>query len=266
MFIKLMIPVALVAGLATPAVVKGGFPGHGWSSVSPAAFLEAKLKLSTDQKSALHEVFKRHRPALAEKVQTVVQARNAALDAGMDPSVTQEAWRVQQEQMADAVYGLAKEIRSAYLEALPVLTDAQKTAGKALLKKAHSHMEGMHGRHHAFALGFVKHRLELTDAQSAAIQTILENHKTALEAKAEGLHKATSAAQEVGLDPAATQVALDQQFAAVREAGMALSSEVRSAYLEMVPQLTPDQREAAKGLMKDFREAVDGVRKLALGF
>ena len=93
-----------------------------------------------------------------------MQARNAALDAGMDPAVPQEAWRVQQEQVADAMYDVAKEVRSAYLEALPILTEPQKAEGKALLKKAHGHMEGMHGRHHGFALGFLKNRLELTDA------------------------------------------------------------------------------------------------------
>ena len=41
---------------------------------------------------------------------------------------------------------------------------------------------------------------------------------------------------------------------------------MRAVYLEILPQLTPEQREAAKGLVVDFRNAVDGVRKLALGF
>ena len=49
-------------------------------------------------------------------------------------------------------------------------------------------------------------------------------------------------------------------------AGFALASEVRAVYLEFYPQLSPAQREAARSLVVDFRNAVDGVRKLALGF
>lgn len=231
----------------------------------PCAVLESRLKLSTDQKTAIRDAFKRHKPALAARVETLMQARNAVLDAGMDPAVTPEAWRAQQGQLADAMYDVAKEIRGAYLEALPTLTDSQKAKAKALLKKTHAHMEGLHGRHHEFALRFVQHRLELTDAQMTAIQTVMDNHKTALTAKKETLHKAMATAMEAAMDPATPQGVLDQRFGTVKEAGFALSTEVRAAYLEVVPQLTPDQREAAKGLMRDFRNAVDGVRKLALG-
>ena len=135
-----------------------------------------------------------------------------------------------------------------------------------MLKKFHAHLEGMHGRHHAFALRFLKNRLDLTEAQAAAIQTTLDNHKTALGAKGDALHKAMAAAVEQAADPAASQAVLDQRFTAVKEAGMAMSTEVRAIYLEVDPQLTPDQREGAKELAKDFRNAVDGVRKLALGF
>jgi hypothetical protein len=85
-------------------------------------------------------------------------------------------------------------------------------------------------------------------------------------AKRDTLHQAMTTAMEAALDPATSQAALDQRFSTVKETGFALSAEVRSAYLEIVPQLTQEQREAAVGLMKDFRNAVDGVRKLALGF
>lgn len=261
MFLKLLIPATVAAGLCAPMAFPGGF--HG---AAPGALLEAKLKLSAEQKAAIHGVFKQHKPALAKKVETLVQARNAALDAGMDPTVPQGAWQIQQEQVADAMYDVAKEVRSAYLAALPILTAGQKAEGESLLKKAHGHMEGMHGRHHGFALGFLKNRLELTDAQGTAIQTILDSHRTALAAKRDTLHKAMTAALETGLDPAASQAVLDQRYGAAKEAGLALSTEVRSVYLEIVPRLTPEQREAATGLMVDFRTAADGVRKLALGF
>lgn len=263
MLFKLLIPATLAAGFCVPAAVHGCQGEHG---AGPAAVLQAKLKLTADQKTALQGVIKRHRPALATEVESLVQARNAALDAGMDPAVTPEAWRVQQDQVADAAYRVVKEVRSAYLEALPILTEAQKTEGKALLRKVRSHMEGMHGRHHAFALRFVKNRLELTETQGKAIQTVLDNHKTALAARRETLHRAMAAALDAALDPATTQEALDQHFGTVKEAGFALSAEVRTAYLEILPQLTPEQRESAKALVKDFRNAVDAVRKLALGF
>jgi Spy/CpxP family protein refolding chaperone len=264
MLVKLLIPATLAAGLCTPFALKGGF--HGGAGQMPGAFLESKLKLTADQKTAVHEVFKRHKPILAANVEALIQARNAALDSGMDPTITQEAWRAQQERMADAVYDVAKEVRRAYLEALPILTDAQKAEGKALLKKAHGHMEGMHGRHHEFALHFLTNRLDLTKAQVTAIQTVLDNHKTALKAKQEALHKEAVPAMEAAMDPATPQSTMDQRFGTVKEAGFALSAEVRATYLEIVPHLTPEQREAAKGLMQDFRNAVDGVRKLALGF
>lgn len=264
MLSKLLIPATLAAGLFAPVALNGGF--HGGGGQMPGAILEAKLKLSAEQKTAIHEVLKRHKPILATKVEALVQARDVVLDAGMDPAVTLETWRGQQELMADAIYDVAKEVRSAYLEALPTLTDSQKAEGKALLKKAHSHMEGMHGRHHEFALRFVANRLDLTATQVTAIQTVLDNHKNALTAKKETLHKAMAAAMEAAVDPTTSQASLDQRYGTVKEAGFALSAEVRAAYLEIVPQLTPEQREAAKGLMKDFRNAVDGVRKLALGF
>lgn len=127
-------------------------------------------------------------------------------------------------------------------------------------------MEGMHGRHHGSALGFLKDRLELSEAQAAAIQTVVASHGTALAAKRETLHKAMIPALEAALDPATSQATLDERYGAAREAGLALSAEVRTVYLEVLPQLTPEQREAAKGLVVDFRNAVDGVRKLALGF
>lgn len=261
MLFKLLIPAALAAGVCAPAAFKAC---HGGGS--PCAMVEAKLKLTAEQKTAIHAAFKRHKPALTARMETLVQARNTALDAGMDPAITQEAWRAQQEQMANAIYDLAKEVRGAYLEALPILTESQKAEGKELLKKAHGQMEGMHGRHHEVALGFVKNRLELTDAQATAIQTVLDNHKGALTANKETLHRAMARALEAAMDPATTQGVLDQRFGTVKEAGLALSTEVRAAYLDIVPQLTPDQREAAEGLVKDFRNAVDGVRKLALGF
>ena len=264
MIMKLLIPATLAAGVCVPVAFKGGF--HEGAGQMRCALLESKLKLSAEQKTALHEVFKRHKPGFTTRMEALVQARNAALDAGMDPVVTPEAWRTQQEQVANAIYEMAKEARSAYLEALPVLTETQKAEGKAFLKKAHAHMEGMHGRHHEMALRFLKHRLDLTDAQVTAIQTVLENHKTALTAKKETLHQAMTAAMEAGMDPATSQGVLDQRYGSVKEAGFAMSTEVRAAYLEILPQLTPEQREAAKGLMVDFRNAADGVRKLALGF
>ena len=113
MIMKLLIPATLAAGLCVPVAFKGGF--HGGAGQMPSAFLESKLKLSTDQKSAIHEVFKRHKPAFATRMETLVQARNAALDAGLDPTVTPEAWRTQQEQMANAIYEMAKEIGRAHV-------------------------------------------------------------------------------------------------------------------------------------------------------
>jgi len=257
MFVKLLIPATLAAGLCAPMAFTGGFHGNP---------LEARLKLTTDQKTALHGVIKRHKPALAVQVAALAEARNGALDAGMDPAVPEATWRLQQEKVAGAMYEVAKELRSAYLEALPLLTETQKAEGKALLKKAHRHMEGMHGRHHGSALGFLKDRLELSEAQAAAIQTVVASHGTALAAKRETLHKAMIPALEAALDPATSQATFDERYGAAREAGLALSAEVRTVYLEVLPQLTPEQREAAKGLVVDFRNAVDGVRKLALGF
>jgi hypothetical protein len=260
MFIKLLIPATLAAGLCVTVAFTGGCHGQ-----LPGALLESKLNLSAAQTTAIHGVFKRHQPTLATKVEALVQARNAALDAGMDPSVSQEAWHVQQERMAEAIQVVAMEVRGAYLEALPLLTDAQEAEGQALLKKAHGHMEGMHGRHHDLALNFLKRRLDLTEAQVAAIQAVLANHKGALTAKKDALHRAMTAAVGAAMDPATPQGTLDQHFGTVKAAGFALSAEVRGAYLEIVPQLTLEQREAAKGLVKDFRTAVDGVRKLTLG-
>jgi hypothetical protein len=239
MFFQLLIPATLAAGLCVPVALKGGFHGP-----LPGA---------------------RHQSTLAIQVEALVQARNEVLDGGMDPSVSQEAWRVQQERMAEAIQVVAMEVRGTYLEALPILTDAQKAEGQALLKKAHGHLEGMHGRHHDLALGFLKRRLDLTEAQVTAIQAVLANHKSALAAKKNALHQAMTAAVAAAMDPATSQGILDQRFGTVKAAGFALSAEVRGAYLEIVPQLTLEQREAARGLMKDFRTAVDGVRKLALG-
>jgi len=261
MFVKWLIPTTLAAGVCAPMAFQGGF--HG---AAPGALVGAKLKLSADQKTAIHDVFKRHKPALAAQVERLMQARNAALDQGMDPAVPQAAWRSQQEQVADALYEVAKEVRSAYLEALPLLTPSQRAEGASLLKKAHRHMEGMHGRHHGNALGFLKGRLELTDAQTVAIQAILDSHKATLVTRRDALHAAMTKATEAALDPATSQAALDQHYGAAKESGLALGAEVRAVYLEVVPQLTPGQREAARGLMVDFRTAVDGVRKLALGF
>ncbi len=261
MLAQWLMPATLAAGLCAPAALEAG--AHGFM---PCAVLESRLKLSTDQETAIQGAFKRHKPALAARVETLMQARNAVLDAGMDLVITPEAWRAQQDQLAEAMYDVAKEIRAVYLEALPTLTDSQKAKAKALLKKAHGHMEGLHGRHHEMALHFVKNRLELTEAQMTTLQTIVDSHKIALKAKQKTLHQAMAAAMEMGMDPATPQGVLDQRFGTVKEAGCALSKEVRTAYLEILPQLTPEQREAAKDLIRDFRNAVDGVRKLALGF
>ncbi len=263
MFTKFIVPAAVAAGLALSVGCGRDQASHGFM---PSDLLASRLKLSAEQKQAIQGAFKRHRPTLAARMEALVQARNTAMDAALDPAVSQEAWRIQQEQVAIAVKAMAMEVRSTYQEALPILTESQKAEGKALLKKIHAHMEGMHGRHHDLAFAFVKNRLELTDAQAATIQTLVSHRKPTLEAKRDALHKAMAAALEAGLDPAVSQAVLDQRFAAAQEAGLALSSEVRAAYLEVVPQLTPDQREAAKVLVKDFRNAVDGIRKLALGF
>jgi Spy/CpxP family protein refolding chaperone len=263
MLIKFFAPVVLAAGLFTSIGCRGGMMGrdHG-----PGAMIEARLKITPDQKAAIHDVMKRHKPALAAKVETLVQARNEAMDTGMDPSVSAEAWRVEQEKVADSMYGVAKEVRSAYLDLLPILSDSQKSEAKEMLKKFHSHMGKMHQGHHEFAFQFVKNRLELTDAQATAIKGIAEKHQGALQAKHATLHQAFEAMMEAGLDPATSQATLDQRFATVKEAGFAMSSEVRATYLEIVPQLTPEQRDSAKELVKDFRNVVDSVRKLLLGF
>jgi hypothetical protein len=263
MFIKFIVPAAVAAGMALSVGCGRDQASHGFM---PSDLLASRLKLSTEQKQVIHGTFKRHQASLALRMEALAQTRNAAMDAGMDPAISQEVWRAQQEQVAIAAQAMAMEVRSTYLEARPALTEAQKAEGKTLLKKVHTHMEGMHGRHHDLVFNFVKNRLDLTDAQATKIRTILDRRKPALEAKRDTLHKAMTATLEAGLDPATPQAVLDQRLAAAKEAALALSSEVRAAYLEVVPQLTPDQREAAKTLVRDFRNAVDGVRKLALGF
>lgn len=265
MILKTFLPVVLATGAAA-----GGFlhPFQGQASCSPLARFESRLQLSPEQKKALHRVFEQHRPALGARVETLVQARNAALEAGLDPAVSPAAWRPTQDQFAQAARGLAQEIRAAYLDALPVLDEAQKAEGRILFQAIHGKPHRFHGyeRIHDLARGFVKHRLNLTDEQDRAIQAIVERHQPALKARAEALHEAHARALQTALDPAASQALLDQSFAAVQEAALALSHEVRATYLEAQVQLSPEQRGRFRNLVRDAGSALDAVRKLALGF
>lgn len=260
---KLLLPALAAAGLALSV---GCGRDHASLGSLPGDRLASRLKLDAEQRTALRSAFKRHKPALAARMEAVVQARNAMLDAGLDPAVPPEAWRPYQERTAAAMQDLAREMRAAYLEALPLLTEAQRREGKALMTTFHGHMEDMHGRHHGFLLAFVKHRLELSDAQVGALQAVHGRHEPALEAKRKALHEAMAPALEAALDPNATPAALDQQFVAVKEAGITLGAEVRAVYLEAAPTLTPEQQTAAKELVVDARNAVDSLRKLLLGF
>lgn len=260
---KLLLPVVAAAGLALSV---GCDRDHASTGSLPGDVLASRLKLSTEQRTALRAAFKRHKPALSGRMEALVQARNAMLDAGLDPAVTPEAWRPYQERTAAAMQDLAQEVRATYLEALPLLTDAQKREGKALMAKFHGRMEGMHGRHHAILLTFVKNRLELSDAQAATVQAVHQRHQPALETKRKVLHQAMVPALEAALDPNASQTALDQRFADVKEAGIALGAEARATYLEAAPTLSPEQQASARELVVDARNAVDSLRKLLLGF
>lgn len=261
MIIKTVATAVIITGMLAPAAFKGHFH-HG----SPIKLMESKLKLTTAQKNAIHQIFEQHRPALTAKTGALVQARNAALDAGLDPSVSPEAWRPYQEKFAQAAHELGLEIRSAYLEALPILSDSQKTEGRALLKQFHGQVARMHGQHHEMAHHLVKNRLDLSETQDSSIQAIVATHQPALKAKAETLHQLHGSAMEAALNPATPQEVLERNFLAVRDAAFELSSEVRGTYLEAQAQLTPEQREKGKALVQDFRGAVDGIRKLLLGF
>lgn len=262
MSLKLILPAAAAAGLVLSV---GCGRDHASLGSLPGDMLASRLKLDAEQKTALRATFKRHKPALAARMEAVVQARNAMLDAALDPRITPEAWRPHQEGAAAAMQDLAREVRATYLEALPLLTESQKREARALLKRFHGHMEGSHGRHHDFLLRFVKNRLELSDVQMTTLEAVHERHKPALEAKRKALHAAMVPAMEAALDPATAQAALDQRFAAVKDAGMTLGAEVRAVYLEAHPTLTPEQQAAAKELVVDTRNAVDSLRKLLLG-
>lgn len=259
---KLLLPVVAAAGLT---LTVGCGRDHASIGSPPGDMLASRLKLSNEQRTALRAAFKRHKPALSARIEAVVQARNAMLDAALDPALTQEAWRPYQERTAAAMQDLAREVRATYLEALPLLTEAQKREGTTLLTKFQGRMEGMHGRHHTFLLHFVKNRLELSGAQVTTLQAVHERHQSALEVKRKALHQAMVPALETALDPNATQAALDQRFAAVKEAGIALGAEVRAVYLEAVPTLAPEQQASAKELVVDARNAADSLRKLLLG-
>jgi len=264
MILKVFIPLALATGLVATGTVQQHF--QGTSPSGHFSRVEAKLKLTPEQKKALHQVIEQHRPTLATRMEALVQARNAALDAGMDPAVSSEAWRPYQETFAQSAHDLAKEVRGTYLEALPILSDSQKADGKAMLQQLRSHLAGMHGMHHDLAQLLLKNRLDLTATQEAAIQAIVATHHPALESKLEALHQLHASALDAALDPATSQDVLDQDFIAMREAGFALSSEVRATYLEAQAQLTSEQRQKAKDLVKDLRTALDGIRKLIAGF
>jgi len=264
MILKVLIPLALATGLLATSAIQQHFQGSGPSE--HFSQLEAKLKLTPEQKKAIHQVIEQHRPALATRTEALVQARNAALDTGMDPAVSPEAWRSYQETFAQTTYDLAKEVRGTYLAALPILSDSQKADGKAMLKQLRSHLAGIHGMHHDLAHHLLKSRLDLTETQEAALQAIVATHHPALKSKLEALHQLHAATLDAALDPATSQDVLDQNFATIREAGIALSSEVRATYLEAQAQLSPEQRQKAKDLVKDFRTALDGIRKLIAGF
>lgn len=259
---KLILPAVAAAGLTLSV---GCGRDHASIGFLPGDLLASRLMLSNEQRTALRAAFKRHKPALSARMEALVQTRNAMLDAALDPALTPEAWRPYQERTAAAMQDLAREVRATYLEALPLLTETQKREGKALMAKFHGRMEGMHGRHHTFLLRFVKDRLELSDAQVTTLQAVHERHQPALEAKRKGLHQAMVPALETALDPNATQATMDQRFAAVKEAGIALGAEIRAAYLEAAPTLTPEQHASAKELVVDTRNALDSLRKLLLG-
>jgi len=266
MIFKAFLPIALATGVATTGAFQHPFQGSG--PCSHVAQLESKLKLSPDQKKAIHSTFEQHRPALSARMETLVQARNAALETGLDPSLSPEAWRPAQEQFAQATRGLAQEVRATYLEALPILNEGQKADALALLKehKAKPHRFHGHDRIHGMVERFVAHRLDLTPQQQRAIQATVERHHPALKAKAEALHQTHATALQAALDPACSQALLDQHFAAVQEAAFALSQEVRATYLEAQVQLSPEQRGKFKTLVQDASQALDAVRKLVLGF
>jgi len=263
MILKALIPLALATGLLATGAIQQHFQGS--SSSGHFSRMEAKLGLSPDQKKAIHQVIEQHRPTLAARMEALVQARNAALDAGMDPAVSPEAWRPYQETFAQGAYDLVKEVRATYLEALPILSDSQRADGKAMLKQLRAHLAGMHGMHGDLAHHLLKSRLDLTEPQEAAIQAIVTAHRPALESKLEALHQLHAGALDAALDPTTSQEVLDQNFLTIRAAGFALSSEVRATYLEAQAQLTPEQRQKTKDLVKDLRTALDGIRKLIAG-
>lgn len=107
-------------------------------------------------------------------------------------------------------------------------------------------------------------KLDLDTAQKAAVRQVLQAHRPALRAKADGFRAARRALVDAGLDPKVDEAAFLALHARSAAAGGELALEARRVVRDLDPILTPDQRARARTLLAEARGHLDGLRTLAL--
>ncbi|MBL0311534.1 MAG: hypothetical protein IPP78_02235 [Holophagaceae bacterium] len=273
MFFKIALPLVLAAGIGGPFAMKHGMQVDGpcgGSAFKGHGLMVQKLGITDVQKTSFKQAVDRHKPALAAKAQLFFDARSALLDAGLDPTNTTDSLRPLQQRTAEMGFELAKEVRSIYLELLPHLTESQKAKAKMGFEMIRSKMgQGLgeeQGHRHGMMMHLMGARLDLSDAQKQAVESIHVAHKPAIEAKKEAFHGLIMTAVDAGLDPNTTEDALRQNQQKVAEAAFALATEVRGAYLESLPVLSEAQRVKGREFLSQLRTHKEGLRKVMLGF
>jgi Spy/CpxP family protein refolding chaperone len=116
---------------------------HAEHHAMMARFLSHRLELSEAQQQRLQAIHEAHQPTLQARFQALHAVMKPALEAALDPQTSEAALRAQHQQVMSAVFAVGTEIRSTYLEALPVLTEAQRGQLKNLVTQVRTHVEGL---------------------------------------------------------------------------------------------------------------------------
>lgn len=102
-----------------------------------------RLELTDAQKQALERIHEARKPVIQAKKEALHGVILKAVQAGLDPNTSEDVLKQNQEKVAEAVFAMGVEIRGAYLESLPVLTEAQRIKVRELITQFRTHKEGM---------------------------------------------------------------------------------------------------------------------------
>lgn len=260
-FLCMLLAVALLLAVGHGITRAGQRAGKAFEPVRLVTGLFGRLNLTGEQRAAIRAVFEAHATDLTTLVERELAARGALLQAIHQPEVNEPAVRLASRAVAAADADFAVERAEMFTEIAPILTDEQKAEIAAFTERVRALLQTDLERSVGPKAGL--NRLNLTDEQRAAIRTILESHRPALEAFAVQELDVRTALIAAIRQPSVNEEAVRSASAAVAAVDVELAVERARISAEIEDVLTDEQKAKIASVRARLAESLASRGQLA---